>query len=66
MVKKRGEGRSGRAVCPLCGKGSDSVHFPFCSRFCRSRDLNRWLAEGYVIPGDVEGDVENGDGGDCV
>jgi len=24
---------------------------PFCSRKCKNIDLNRWLSDSYVIPG---------------
>ena len=40
-------------ICPICkkqfeGKFGDK-NFPFCSSACRKKDLNRWLAEEYVI-----------------
>ena len=56
--------------CPLCGKPSTEEFAPFCSRGCKSRDLLKWLGEGYRIPGppalgdglDVDG--LDSDGGD--
>lgn len=29
---------------------------PFCSAGCRSRDLNAWLSDRYVIPGGSDDD----------
>ena len=37
--------------CPVCGKPEVAEHAPFCSRGCNSRDLLKWLGEGYRIPG---------------
>ena len=37
--------------CPICGKPADPKTKPFCSVRCRQVDLNRWLSEGYRIPG---------------
>lgn len=36
--------------CPICGKPSEPLHKPFCSRGCRDRDLINWLDEGYKVP----------------
>ncbi len=36
--------------CPLCGKPSDPVLKPFCSKRCRDVDLNRWLSGVYAVP----------------
>jgi endogenous inhibitor of DNA gyrase (YacG/DUF329 family) len=36
--------------CPVCGKPEVLEHAPFCSRGCKSRDLLKWLGEGYRIP----------------
>ena len=38
--------------CSICGKPSDPRLRPFCSRRCADVDLNRWLGEVYVVPGD--------------
>lgn len=37
--------------CPICGKPRSSEHTPFCSSRCRDRDLVKWLADGYALPG---------------
>ncbi|HUQ14147.1 MAG TPA: DNA gyrase inhibitor YacG [Novosphingobium sp.] len=37
--------------CPLCGKPRSAEHAPFCSTRCRDRDLVKWLADGYALPG---------------
>ncbi len=37
--------------CPVCGKPRSQEHSPFCSTRCKDRDLVRWLADGYAIPG---------------
>ena len=37
--------------CPICGKPEHPEQAPFCSRACKSRDLLKWLGEGYRIPG---------------
>jgi endogenous inhibitor of DNA gyrase (YacG/DUF329 family) len=48
--------------CPLCGKPAVEPHAPFCSRGCKDRDLLKWLAEGYRIPG-PPADLPDGPGG---
>ena len=37
--------------CPLCGKPRSADFPPFCSARCKDRDLVRWLADGYALPG---------------
>lgn len=37
--------------CPLCGKPEAADFAPFCGNGCKSRDLLKWLGEGYRIPG---------------
>jgi endogenous inhibitor of DNA gyrase (YacG/DUF329 family) len=37
--------------CPVCGKAEREEFAPFCSNGCKSRDLLKWLGEGYRIPG---------------
>ena len=37
-------------ACPICGKPSARETYPFCSKRCRDRDLNRWLSGSYAIP----------------
>lgn len=36
--------------CPICGRPPVDDFKPFCSRRCKTVDLNRWLSEGYRIP----------------
>lgn len=55
--------------CPLCGRPAHPDEAPFCSRGCKSRDLLKWLGDGYRIAGppaderDIAGvDSESGDG----
>jgi endogenous inhibitor of DNA gyrase (YacG/DUF329 family) len=36
--------------CPICGKPTDPVLKPFCSKRCRDVDLNRWLSGVYAVP----------------
>jgi endogenous inhibitor of DNA gyrase (YacG/DUF329 family) len=52
--------------CPICGKPEHPEHAPFCSRACKSRDLLKWLGDGYRIPGPAVDparvDSEEGDG----
>ena len=37
--------------CPVCGKPRSAEHTPFCGQRCRDRDLVKWLADGYALPG---------------
>jgi uncharacterized protein len=37
--------------CPVCRKLETEEFAPFCSHGCKSRDLLKWLGEGYRIPG---------------
>ena len=37
--------------CPICNKPEDPGFQPFCSKRCADVDLNRWLSDGYAIPG---------------
>lgn len=38
--------------CAQCGKNPVSAKYrPFCSKRCADVDLNKWLNEGYSIPG---------------
>lgn len=55
--------RSKLKSCPLCGKPQVEEHSPFCSRGCKSRDLLKWLGEGYRIPGPAA-DSERVDSGE--
>ena len=47
--------------CPTCGKPTDPLFRPFCSKRCKDVDLHRWLAGSYAIPA-VEAD-DDGDAG---
>jgi len=50
--------------CPICSEpvGSGSELFPFCSKRCRSLDLNRWLRGEYMISRSIEqSDLEASD-----
>jgi endogenous inhibitor of DNA gyrase (YacG/DUF329 family) len=38
-------------TCPVCGKPEAEAFAPFCGKGCKSRDLLKWLGEGYRIPG---------------
>ena len=39
-------------ACAYCRQQPVVAAFrPFCSEGCRSRDLNAWLSDVYVIPG---------------
>ncbi len=37
--------------CPICSKPRSEEFTPFCSARCKDRDLVRWLADGYALPG---------------
>ncbi len=47
--------------CPLCGKPAHADHAPFCSNGCKSRDLLKWLGEGYRIAGPPAEEQPSGD-----
>ncbi len=44
--------------CPICNRPTTDDFKPFCSRRCKTVDLNRWLSEGYRIPVADEWDEE--------
>lgn len=44
--------------CPVCSKPMVKDHAPFCSARCKDVDLNRWLSDGYSIPGTPDDDSE--------
>lgn len=56
-------------ACVYCRKAPAVAAFrPFCSEGCRSRDLNAWLSDRYVMPAGTEDDelsatspLDNGD-----
>lgn len=44
-------------ACVYCRKAPAAPAFrPFCSEGCRSRDLNAWLSDRYVVPAGSEDD----------
>jgi uncharacterized protein len=61
--------RSLKLNCPICKKTAQAggPDFPFCSERCRSIDLGKWAAGGYVIPSpgpDIGDDLERNSGKD--
>lgn len=43
--------------CAYCRKQPAVPAFrPFCSEGCRMRDLNAWLSDAYVLPGNAHED----------
>ena len=48
-------------TCPECGRPATREHRPFCSARCRRVDLNRWLSNGYAIPGEAADPPEAAD-----
>ena len=46
--------------CPICGKPASAGHTPFCSKRCADIDLGKWLGEGYRIPTDEVGGLDDG------
>jgi endogenous inhibitor of DNA gyrase (YacG/DUF329 family) len=68
----QGEAMSSKAdsrPCAYCRKVPMVAAFkPFCSEGCRSRDLNAWLSDRYVLPANAQDDelsdtspLDNGD-----
>jgi uncharacterized protein len=48
--KKSKREKSTAPACPSCGKPSDALFRPFCSKRCADVDLHRWFAGSYAIP----------------
>jgi endogenous inhibitor of DNA gyrase (YacG/DUF329 family) len=46
--------------CPICAKPASGAYKPFCSKRCADVDLNRWLSDGYAVPG-ADDDSEGAD-----
>lgn len=46
------------ATCPICGKRSEQMFRPFCSRRCADIDLNRWLSGVYAVPVEDDSDED--------
>lgn len=51
--------------CPQCGKPAQPKTRPFCSRYCKDKDLINWLDGRYVVPG-ASGTVQEGDAEDAL
>ncbi len=49
-----------KTACAICGKPVDPAYRPFCSRRCADVDLQRWLSDRYVVPGEARGEAEEG------
>jgi uncharacterized protein len=47
--------------CPLCHKPTVKEFDPFCSRYCKNKDLLSWLKEAYTIPVNNPEDEEKAD-----
>jgi uncharacterized protein len=39
-----------REKCPTCGKPTDELLKPFCSKRCADVDLHRWFSGAYAVP----------------
>jgi hypothetical protein len=50
--KNQAPNPAGAKPCPICGRPPVAEFRPFCSKRCRTVDLNRWLGGAYAIPGD--------------
>jgi uncharacterized protein len=37
-------------LCPICGKPTDPLRKPFCSKRCADVDLHRWFSGTYAVP----------------
>ncbi len=37
--------------CPICRKELKKDFFPFCSQFCKDKDLLNWVGGSYSIAG---------------
>jgi endogenous inhibitor of DNA gyrase (YacG/DUF329 family) len=45
-------GRESARLCAYCRQQPVvAAYRPFCSEGCRSRDLNAWLSDAYLLPG---------------
>ncbi|KAB2848179.1 MAG: DNA gyrase inhibitor YacG [Hyphomicrobiaceae bacterium] len=44
--------------CPICGRPSDQVYRPFCSRRCADVDLARWLSGNYAVAGHADAEED--------
>ena len=46
-------------LCPICGKVTQDVYRPFCSKRCADIDLARWFTGGYAIAGREEDESDD-------
>jgi endogenous inhibitor of DNA gyrase (YacG/DUF329 family) len=60
--------KAAQSVCPICGKPTDALLRPFCSKRCADVDLHRWLSGVYVVPvtEDEEEDERRDDSNDAA
>jgi endogenous inhibitor of DNA gyrase (YacG/DUF329 family) len=49
-----------KARCPICGRPPTAASRQFCSQRCRDEDLRRWLGGVYRIPGERQGEADDG------
>jgi endogenous inhibitor of DNA gyrase (YacG/DUF329 family) len=56
----------GSRICPICGKPTDPLRKPFCSKRCADVDLHRWFSGAYAVPvtEDEEEDERRTEGGE--
>ncbi len=53
------------ARCPICGRPTEAVLRPFCSKRCRDQDLLNWFGGRYAVPAvetDEDGAEDDQDG----
>lgn len=56
---------AGAALCPICGRPTETRFRPFCSVRCADADLGRWFSGSYHVPG-PPADPDELPGGDRV
>ena len=61
VMAARRNSKSAAIACPICGKPTDILFRPFCSKRCADVDLHRWFAGSYAIPTEDEEDDERRD-----
>jgi endogenous inhibitor of DNA gyrase (YacG/DUF329 family) len=49
-------------TCAICARPQSPRYRPFCSKRCADIDLQRWFAEGYVLPSIEEVREKEGSG----
>jgi uncharacterized protein len=45
-----GKRNTAATACPICGKPTEILFRPFCSKRCADVDLHRWFAGVYAVP----------------